>query len=255
MGRIAIAVVLMAAATAPLMTPLQARPQADDVRKTVDGTIQVQKETQQQQDQWEKEKTELVARYRAAKANVEYLRDRKALEGKRSQALDDAIAELERRLDESGRLQASLQDSLTAIVGRLEGWVEVDLPFLLEERRQRLAALREELVKPDVTGAEKLRRVLEALQVETGYGSSMDVAQQRIEVGGETLFVDVFRLGRISVFWRTPDGKRVGEYNRAAGEWVELPGKYKRSIGEAMDMAARVKPVELIALPLGRIQP
>jgi hypothetical protein len=81
------------------------------------------------------------------------------------------------------------------------------------------------------------------------------VVQERIHVGGDSLFVDVLRLGRVSVFWRTPDGDKVGEFDRATWSWVELPGKYIRTISDAMDMAARIRPVEVISLPLGRIQP
>jgi hypothetical protein len=135
----------------------------------------------------------------------------------------------------------------------LEDWVGRDLPFLLDERNHRLDLLRSELVRPDVTGAEKLRRILEALQIEAGYGNTVEVDQQKIVVSGEEIFVDMLRLGRVSVFWRTPDGKRVGEWDRGTAHWVELPGKYRRSIGYAMEMASRTRPIELISLPLGRI--
>jgi hypothetical protein len=59
----------------------------------------------------------------------------------------------------------------------------------------------------------------------------------------------------VSVFWRTPDGKRCGEFDRGTNQWVEFPGKYNRNIEAAMDMATRMRPVELLSLPLGRIQP
>jgi hypothetical protein len=133
--------------------------------------------------------------------------------------------------------------------------VEQDLPFLREERQSRLAYLREEIVNPGTIGAEKLRRLLEALMIEMNYGSTVEVTQEQIEIGGETLFVDVLRLGRISLFWRTTDGERAGEFDRAGNRWVEFPSKYNRAIGEAMEMATRVRPVEMTSLPLGRIRP
>jgi hypothetical protein len=39
----------------------------------------------------------------------------------------------------------------------------------------------------------------------------------------------------------------------SAGRWTELPGRAKRRIQLAMEMATRMRPVELIDLPLGRI--
>jgi hypothetical protein len=232
-----------------------AQSQTGDLGETVDGTVEIERGTQEKQDAWADEKAELQARYRTAQANVGYLTERRDGEAEKAAALQARVAELQRRLEESQRLQASLEDTLSAILLRLESWVERDLPFLPQERSTRLELLRQELARPDVAGADKLRRLLEALQIEAAYGGTVEVHQDQIVVGEEELFVDILRLGRISVFWRTPDGERVGEYDRAGGAWVELPGKHRRPIGLAMDMAARIRPVELVALPLGRIQP
>ncbi|MGD8412729.1 MAG: DUF3450 domain-containing protein [Candidatus Latescibacterota bacterium] len=234
---------------------LFAQSEPEKLKQTVDKTVGIQKETQQSQDQWEKEKSELVARYRAAQVNVNFLSERKAVEDKRLKALQESIAEMERRLEESDRLSLAIQDTLNTVLYRLDDWVQRDLPFLMEERKGRIDYLKKEIVKPDVSDADKLRSLLEALQIEMDYGSTVEVTQQRIDLGGEELFVDLLRVGRVSVFWRTPDGERCGEYDRGARQWVELPGKYNRNIGTAMDMATRMRPVELLALPLGRIEP
>lgn len=251
MGRLGLAAVLMVFAAAPLF----AQSESKELEKKVDEAIEIRQATQQQKDAWEAEKAELVARYRTAKANIDYLKERKTAEEKKAAAVEANIAELERRLRESVRLQTSLQDTLGAILARLDDRVQRDLPFLIRERTARIAVLKDELVRPDVEGSEKLRRVLEALQVEAGYGSTVDVGQQEIDVGADRVFVDVLRVGRVSLFWRTPDGKRVGEFDRAKSQWVELPRKYIRSVGSAMEMASRMRPVEVLALPLGRIQP
>ena len=248
MGRVFVAAMLAVFLTVPLLAQ-----EGSDLQKKVGETVDIHQETQKEQDTWESEKAELIVRYKTAKANVEYLTGRKAVESKTLGALEASIAELERRLEESSRLQSSLQDTLNAILNRLDGWVESDLPFLIEERRSRISYLKEELVKPDVDGSEKMRRILEALQVEAGYGGTVEVDQQEIDINGEKLFVDVLRVGRISLFWRTPDGRRVGEFDRATAQWVELPGKFNRNIGSSMEMATRMRPVEVLSLPLGRI--
>jgi hypothetical protein len=222
--------------------------------KTVDGIVEIRQQTQSAKNEWATERAELRGRYRGACANVDYLASRKALLEQRVAALEERIAELRRRLEESGRLEVSLQDTLSAVLQRLERSVARDLPFLPDEREARLTSLRGELVRPDVDPAEKLRRLLEALQIEAQYGGTVEVYQDRIDVAGDSLFVDVLRLGRLSVFWRTPDGKRAGEYDRARGEWTDLARKHHRSIGQAMEMATRMRPVELITLPIGRIR-
>lgn len=243
------AILLLAAAAAASF----AQSDTKEIRKTVDGTVGIQKETQRKQDDWASEEGDLLLRYKTAKAQVAFLEDREAILKKKDEALTDAIHEFERRLDETERLDASLQDTLNATLDRLERWIDHDLPFLMQERRARLAFLQSEIVKPDVSGAEKLRRLLEALAIEAGYGGTVEVGQERIAFEGDTIYVDVLRLGRVSLLWKTPDGKIVGEYDRASRSWVRLPDGHRRSIATAMEMASRMRPVELIELPLGRI--
>jgi hypothetical protein len=222
-------------------------------RQETEQAIETRQATQQKQDGWSEEKADLVQRYRAAKATVAWLSERKTEETARVQAMDDRVAELERRLGEADRLEGSMQDTLMVIYRRLEESVAVSLPFLPEERSRRLAVVGDELVRPDVTSAENLRRLLEALQVEAGYGSTVEVYQDVIPLPGEEVHADVLRIGRMALFWRTPDGARVGNYDPAAGAWSELPGGDKRRISMAMEMASRMRQIELIDLPLGRI--
>lgn len=231
----------------------QEKPGSEELVEVVDRTIGIQQETQQKRDQWADEESELEARYRTARANIEYLSSRKESVQKKYNALMERNDELERRLEESDRLQNSLQDTLNIVLARMEQWVEQDLPFLMEERQARIDMLKKEIAKPDIMGAEKLRRILEALQVEANYGANVEVYQQKINLGGDTLFVDLLHIGRVSLFWKTPDGELVGSYDPASGAWVGLPDKYKRPVSEAMEMASRIRPVELIELPLGRL--
>jgi hypothetical protein len=226
---------------------------AKDVARTVDGAVATQQATQSLRDDWAMEREALRARYRSAQANVDYLRATQDVQQARVDALAERIGEYDRRLTEAARLRDGIQDTLDVVMRRLEQWVADDLPFLPEERAARVANLKEEMAQPDIDSAEKLRRLLEALQVEAGYGANVDVDEARIVVDGEELYVDVLRIGRLSLFWKTPDGSRIGEYDRGASAWRELDGGLKRVIVAAMEMATHMRPVELLALPVGRI--
>ena len=228
---------------------------ADHLQDTVGEALDSRRQTQQQLDDWSAEKAELVRRFRAAQGSVAWLEERRDEETARARAVEARVAELRRRLDEAQRLEESIADTLATILDRLDGSVERSLPFLPQERELRLGLLRQELVQPDVTAAEKLRRVLEALQVEAGYGGTVEIYQDQITVAGEDLHVDILRLGRLALFWRTPDLRRVGHYDPAQAAWTELDGSYGRPVGLAMEMAARIRPTEVIALPIGRIAP
>ena len=247
----ALAVALLLASA----TLAQDTPTADDLKTTVNQAVDNRQATQQQKNDWADEKAELVQRFRTAQANVQWLAERKAADTARAESLEAVISELERRLDEADRLESSIQDTLMSMLGQLDLLVGQGLPFLAEERTVRLELVKAELVRPDVDPAEKLRRLLEVMQIEAGYASSIEVYQDEITVDGQKMFADILRLGRLDLFWRTPDGSRVGRYDRASGQWIALPGSDKRSVGLAMEMATRMRPFEVIEMPLGRIAP
>ena len=239
-------IVALAAAGAAAQT-------AEETSRTVDETIGIAKESQEAKDDWAAEKTNLENRYRVAKANVAWLEERIEVEEQRAKALDDRVAELNRRLEESDRLNAVIQDSLVAVLHRLEGVAAAGMPFLAEERSRRLESLRHELARPEVPSAEKLRRLLEALLVEAQYGESVEVTQEKITIDGTETFVDMLRIGRLAMFWRSPDGERIGTWDPVSAAYVGLPDSYSRTLQKAMEMASRMRPVQLISLPVGRI--
>ena len=249
MTRLLLAALLLSA-TAPVLAQT-----AEDLSGKVDETIATEATTQGLKNTWATEKSSLEERYRAAKANVEWLQERLEVEQQRATALDDAVHELERRQTESARLQTVIQDSMVAVLHRLERVVAADLPFLATERQQRLEYLRAELAKPEVESGEKLRRLLEGLLVEAQYGGTVEVTQERIAIEGTEKVVDMLRLGRLAMFWRTPDGAQIGTWDPVTATHVLLPGKHSRTVQKAMEMATRIRPVQLLSLPLGRIQP
>jgi hypothetical protein len=225
------------------------------LKETVDSTIAIDRGAQELREKWASERGDLIARRKTAAAALEFLSPRKAAAEERLAGIETAIAGLQRNMEESKRLEASLVDTLNNIYIRLENRVHTGLPFLSREREGRLVSLKKDLNEPALSGAEKLRRLLEALQVETGYGNGVEVTQERIALGSDSLFVDLLRVGRVSLYWRTTDGERIGEYDRGMNRWIELPGNFKRDLGLAMEMATRMRPVEIITLPVGRIRP
>jgi len=87
------------------------------------------------------------------------------------------------------------------------------------------------------------------------YGGTVEVYQDPVEIAGESLLVDILRIGRLCLFCRTPDASLVGAIDGASGDWIEIPGRYAPEITKAMEMANRRRPVDLARLPVGRITP
>jgi hypothetical protein len=241
-----------------LLAPAAGQDPADAARQTredVDASLATDQAAQERVEEWAAERSALQARHRQLENDLAFLERRVARERTTAEALAAKVAEYERRLVESERLTESLEDTLSVLVERLGAAVADDLPFLPSERRDRLAMLDRELGNPDAPAAEKLRRVLEAYQVEAGYGGTVEIATATLTHRGEEIRADVLRVGRLALFWTTPDHSRVGAWDPAAGDWRELQGGERRAVLRAMDMAARLRPVEVIGLPLGRIEP
>lgn len=224
-----------------------------DLAGKASETVSLEKETQTELDDWSEERQALDLRYRTAKANVSYLEERLARQQEKAAALDGKVGELERRLTESARMEAVIQDTLDVVLGRLTEVVKADLPFLAAERETRLTNLRSIMAAPDLAPAEKLRSLLEALLIEAQYGETVAVTPATIAVSTEKIHADVLRIGRLTMFWRSPDGSRVGTWDPVGHTWRELPGKYNRVVTRAVEMATRMRPTELVSLPLGRI--
>ncbi|MCP4686980.1 MAG: DUF3450 domain-containing protein, partial [Desulfobacterales bacterium] len=100
---------------------------------------------------------------------------------------------------------------------------------------------------------ERFRKVMEALFVEAEYGNTVEVYQEKIVLEGKTVLADIFRLGRISLFFQTLDQTTAGFFDPAQAAWRAAPSNYRREIDAAMEMGAKRRPVELLSLPLGRI--
>lgn len=228
---------------------------ASRVTEIAAAALETERATQERLDDWAAERADLQARWDAAGAQVRYLEERAALQRRRVAALEDAGDELARRLEEAQRLEVSLEDTLLAILGRLEAAVAADLPFLAAEREGRLATVRRELGDPAASAADKLRRVLEAVLIEARYGGAFEVYQDRIAPAGEELTVDLLHVGRLGLFWLTPDAARGGAWDAAAGAFVELSGRELDAVRRAVEMATRRRPAGVQDLPLGRIAP
>lgn len=224
-------------------------------RRDVDAALAADRAAQQSRSDWETERRTLRSRHDGLQTDVGHLERRITREAAAVAALEAKATELRRRLVEADRLTDNLEDTLVVLLDRLVAEVDADLPFLPDERQRRLATLRGDLDHPDTPAAEKLRRVLEAYQIEASYGGTVELVTDVIDLDGREIHAEILRVGRLALFWRTPDGARSGTWDPAAGAWVTLDRRHHRALGQAIDMASRRRPVEIIGLPIGRIEP
>lgn len=130
-------------------------------------------------------------------------------------------------------------------LGRL---VESDIPFLQQERQQRVSLLRELMDRADVSVAEKYRRILEAYQIELDYGRTIEAYRDELDAGGIRRTVDFVRVGRVGLYYQSLDGTQSGYWDRAAGQWVALNGADRLAVRQALRVARKQAAPELLRL-------
>lgn len=225
----------------------------EKVRSTVEESIKTRKQTQKEREQWQEEKQELTDRYDTLEDKKRRLEKKQKILEEKKAAAEKRISGKEKKLADIEQITEDIEPFVMQTAERLEELVEADLPFLSREREKRLERIRELTADPGKSISEKYRRVMEALLVEAEYGNTIEAYQKNIEVGGRTLRANIFRLGRISLFYQSMDQEECGWFNAAKNRWEKLPAKHNRDVAAAIDIAAERQPAELLTLPLGRM--
>ena len=83
------------------------------------------------------------------------------------------MTSIRRQIDEVTNVDRTITPLMFRMIDALEQFVGLDVPFLLSERQQRVAALRALMDRSDATPAEKYRRILEAYEIENEYGRTI----------------------------------------------------------------------------------
>ena len=224
---------------------------------SIQKTIQLQTEidtaaahSQQQIDRVYGETQDLLQAYQHAARELESLRAYDKHLERMVQAQTQAIASLETQLADVQVTQRGIIPLLSRMIDSLEQFVELDVPFLAEERRRRVSELRELLDSPDDTVAEKYRQVMEAYQVESEYGRSIAAYRGTLRDPHGSRTVEFLRIGRIALLYRSPDGREAGVWDQSAKLWRELPQAYQSSLTGALRVARKQAAPELLTVPV-----
>jgi len=140
---------------------------------------------------------------------------------------------------------------MTRMIDSLEHFVKLDVPFLSEERTTRVEKLRKMMVRSDVTDAEKFRRVIEAYQVESDYGRTIEAYRGSLKFGDRTSEVDFLRVGRVALLYQSIGGATTGAWDAKAKKWVEVSAAdYKSHVAQGIRIARKQVAPDLLVLPV-----
>jgi Protein of unknown function (DUF3450) len=222
------------------------------MEKTVKTAIDTRQETQARTEEWEGKRAGLTALYDRLVFENEVLAATQNRLSKESVSHRNLNQSLALQIKDNFRIQREMEPFLNTVVTRLKTLIETDSPFLQEERKTRLKRL-ETLMADAVPLGEKYRRVMEALSVEAEYGNTIEVYQDKILLKGNEVLGDIFRLGRVSLFFLSLDRESAGVFNVAQSQWLALDASHIPAIESGVEMAGKRRPVEILTLPLGQL--
>ena len=160
------------------------------------------------------------------------------------------IDDLQRQIDGIEGVKRGVVPLMYKMIDSLDQFIGLDVPINLEERKARVVRLRELMGNSNVSTSEQFRQVLEAYQIELEYGSSIRAYQGELSYQGTDIAVDFFNLGRTAMVALSLDQKSAWVWDNEARSWQELGGEYVGSVVEAVKMARKIVPVNLIKMPI-----
>lgn len=138
---------------------------------------------------------------------------------------------------------------MTRMIDSLEQFISLDVPFLNQERTDRVEALKELMSRQDVTVAEKFRKVTEAYQIENDYGRTIETYKDTLDLDGAILELDFLRIGRIALLYQSVDGKISGVWNQDTQSWDDASSQ-RNQIKLGLRIAKKQVPPDLVILPV-----
>jgi|JI10StandDraft_1071094.scaffolds.fasta_scaffold382472_2 cell division protein FtsB len=221
-----------------------------DSLDVVSGTNRSAAASQKKIDDLSAQTRALLEEYRRLQDGVEYqaayTRELEDLE----QAQRVQIAQLQGQIAQASITRQRIVPLMRSMADALEKFVVLDLPFQQEERINGVLLLKRHLNQADMSVAAKFRLLLEAYQLEQGYGNTIAAWRGPLQWEGEDLSVEYLRIGRVALYFQTLDGARSGYWNVEQAAWLPLDAGFNRDVTQALRVARNQVAPQLLQLPM-----
>ena len=223
----------------------------DDVLRAEARRLQLAQAAQEQVNDVVEATRSLTDDYRGINKEIDGLRVYNRLMTAQVQGQEAVLAEIALSMDQVDVINRQIFPLMERMIDGLEQSVALDVPFLLEERQNRISTLSELMSQSNVSVAEKFRKVMEAYQIEMDYGSSVEQYTQSLELPNLGVRdYNMLRVGRIGLYFQSDDAQITGWWNAETGQFEELGNEHRNEIRKGLRMARQLIAPELLLLPL-----
>ncbi|WOI53620.1 DUF3450 domain-containing protein [Parvularcula sp. LCG005] len=206
--------------------------------------------SQQRINELDDQASELLGDYRAALKQRDVLR---RFNASRAREVENQLAQirgLEEDVENIEGLQRAVLPLLEEMLGQLEAFVAADIPFLSQERNDRIARLQEVMTDSTQTAASRYNLIMEAYQIENEYGRTMDSYKGVVDNDGQELTVEFLRIGRLALIYKSADDSILRIYNKDTGQFENLDKSFMQEVRRGIRMANEQTPPDLLQIPV-----
>jgi hypothetical protein len=227
----------------------------DDVLQADKRRIQLAQESQQRINQVVDDTRSLEDQYRGINKEIDGLKVYNRLMTAQTNGQKATLDDIALSMDQVDVINRQIFPLMEKMIDGLEQSIAVDIPFLMEERANRVDTLEEIMERSDVSVAEKFRKVMEAYQIELDYGSSSEWYEEELTIDDVTREYNMFRVGRIGLYFQSDDTSVTGWWNQDAKQYELLDNENRNEIRKGIRIARQLVAPELVLIPLPAPQP
>ena len=191
----------------------------------------------------------LEDQYRAINKEIDGLKVYNRLMTAQTSGQQAVLDDIALSMDQVDVINRQIFPLMERMIDGLEQSVNLDVPFLMEERTDRVTSLKNIMERSDVSVAEKFRKVMEAFQIENDYGTSSEWYTQSLTLDDATRSYNILRIGRIGLYFQSDDAKITGRWDNTARQWV-MDDSARAEIRKGLRMARQLIAPELIIVPV-----
>lgn len=214
-------------------------------------THRADQKLQQQINQLDQKTRQTLADYQRTQRQADLIEAYNQQLNRMIQSQRKEQSQLNNQLSSLNETEQVALPQVVTLYKNLQRFVTHDIPFLPQERAQRLKRLQAMLDRADVSLAEKYRQVLDAYKVEINYSHSIGNYEGVLSQPSKNdKQVTYFRLGRLALYYQTFDGKHGGLWEPANHQWQALNEEQNHQLSIAIAMAKKQHIPQLLYLPM-----
>ncbi|HKI75176.1 MAG TPA: DUF3450 domain-containing protein, partial [Pseudomonadales bacterium] len=179
------AIIALAFSVVAVMSTCQVYAQSlEEILGVRQATTQDGRKAQARIDDIKDQTRDLLTQYKQVMKIVDGLRVYNKQQERLIANQEAQMKELNDSIDNVTVIERQIGPLIKRMIDDLDKFIDLDVPFLMKERKDRIKFLRDTLDRSDVSIAEKFSQVLQAYQIENTYGSTIEAYTDFINLDG-----------------------------------------------------------------------